>query len=436
MRKSFKAAFVSACAAASLLALGVSPASAHNTLDESVPAEGDVLESPPSTWTLTFEKSVPLDSASGTVINGDGVRTSLPSPRHGDSDKSIIFDLPQDLGGVINARWRLVGVDGHVISGRVSFTVQSLAPGVSTPISAPTGAALAEAIPDDEPTTISEPIRVALRLANFIFLLLLGGVLFAELFVAERSMMIRGGMALLRVGALGSAVVPLAQWWTFAVEVGSFGETLPLTPGVMFLIRSAAGFSMLAACELILRGHTQATSIKWQLGSAWTIYLIALAYAGHSRSQGFAWLGIPADVLHTTAISAWLGGLAALIFVIVPSVDVNQGVAYLSRFSHLAERAVIVVAGTGVIQTIRLHGSFTTLFTSTHGLLLLLKVSLVVLIIRLAARNRNVLRAVHDGSSNSNAHTRSVLVRSALKETVIAAFVLLVTAFLVGASLD
>lgn len=436
MRKTFKAVSVAACAAATLLALGVSPASAHNTFIESVPAEGDVLESPPTTWMLTFEKSVPLDSASGTVINGDGVRTTLPTPRHGDSDKTIIFDLPQDLSGEINARWRLVGVDGHVISSRVSFTVQSLVSGASTPIPATTGVVLAEATFDDEPSTITEPIRVALRLANFIFLFLLGGSLFVGLFVAERSMMIRSGMALLRVGAIGSAVVPLAQWWTFAIDIGSFSEALSLTPCVMFLIRSVAGFSMLAACESILRGHTRITAIRWQLCVAWAVYVVALAYGGHSRSQGMAWLGIPADVFHTSAVSAWLGGLVALIFVVLPSVDTRHGLTHLRRFSHLAERAVIVVAVTGVVQTIRLHGSMNSLLTSTHGLLLLLKVSLVAIIILFAARNRKILHATQESDSRSNARTKSLLVKSALKETVVAALVLVVTAFLVGASLD
>ena len=436
MRKLFRLMSLTACAIAALLALGVSPALAHNTFIESVPAEGDVLESPPSTWMLTFEKSVPLDSASGAVINGDGVRTALSTPRHGDSDKTIIFDLPQNLSGVINARWRLVGVDGHVISGRVSFTVQSLVSGESIPITATTGMAPVEATFDSEPTTVSEPIRVALRLANFVFLLLLGGVLFAELFVAERSMMIRSGMTLLRVGAWGSAVVPLAQWWAFAIDLGSFSEAFSLTPGVMFLLRSVGGFLILAACEMTLRGHTRINSIRWQLGVAWIVYAVALAYGGHSRSQGHAWLGIPADVLHTSAVSAWLGGLAALVLVVLPSVDTDQGVACLKRFSHLAERAVIVVAVTGVIQTIRLHASMSTLFTSTHGMLLLLKLASVAIIIRLAARNRKILRGIHEGGLTSNAHTKSVLVRSALKEMMIAAAVLVVTALLVGASLD
>jgi len=444
MRMWFRIMSLILSATAALLVFGSSPALAHNTFVDSSPAEGDIVESSPTSWTVTFEKFVPLDSASGVVVNGDGVRTSLPEPRHGSGDTTIVFDMPPNLSGAISARWRLVGVDGHVISGRVSFTVQSLVSEETTsadvsPATTPppdtTETPFDNVTFEDEPTNIPEPVRVALRLANFIFLLLLGGILFTELFLAERSVITRSGMTLLRIGALGSAVLPLAQWWTFATDLGGFRETLSMTPGVMFLIRSAAGFSMLGACEMILRGRTQFTSVKWQVGVAWAVYVVALAYGGHSRSQGFAWLGIPADVLHTSAVSAWLGGLVALIFVVLPSVDPNQGIAYLRRFSRLAERAVIVVAVTGAIQTIRLHGSLMTLFTSSHGMLLLLKLLLVAAIIRLAARNRSILRANQEDGSISNAHTKSTLVKSALKETSIAVVVLLVTAVLVGASL-
>lgn len=451
MRKWLRVLWLIVSATATLLAFGSSPALAHNTFVESSPAEGELLESPPTTWTVTFEKSVPLDSASGVVVNGDGVRTALSTPRHGTTDSTIIFDLPPNLNGAISARWRLVGVDGHVISGRVSFTVQTTASELpassdsSGLVDSSTSTAeipVDELIPeelllDDEPSMTPEPIRVVLRLAGFIFLLLLGGVFFVELSLAQQTIMVPTGTRFVRIGAWGSAIVPLVQLWTLSNDVGgSFSDVLSLTPGGMVLTKSLAGFSLVAGSEMVIRRRTRFSSVQWQLCVAWVAYLVALAYGGHSRSQGLAWLGIPADVLHTSAVSAWLGGLAALIFVVLPSVDPHQGVACLKRFSLLAERSVIVVAVTGLIQTVRLHGSITTLFTSTHGMLLLLKIFLVGIIIRLAARNRKILRTTQESDSSSNTHTKSVLVRSALKETTIALVVLAVTAFLVGASLD
>lgn len=444
MRKPFKAVILSACATAILLVLGAPPVSAHNTLDESVPAEGDVLESPPSTWTLTFEKSVPLDSASGVVINGDGVRTSLSVPRHGSSDSTIVFDLPSNLTGSISARWRLVGTDGHVISGRVSFSVDLSATGQQGQIEGSAGSVFTpppnnESVEpiQEEWTTTPEPIRVVLRLFGFLFLLLLGGIFFVDLFIAEGAAHTSAGRRMLLLGSIGVMLVPLLQFWSFVNDLGgSVGDALSLTPGVMLLVRSAVGCALIGASTSISSGRTTLTGIRWQVGLAWLTYLVALAYGGHSRSRDFPWLGIPADVLHVTAISAWLGGLAALVFAVLPSVTNDQGVTCFRQFSRLAERAVLVVALTGSIQTVRLHGNVSTLFSSTHGILLLAKLLLVALILRFAARNRTILKESHDPDLQAHKRIRSLLVKSALKETVIASGVLLITSVMIGASLD
>ena len=71
-------------------AFGVNPALAHNSFDSSSPADGEVLEGAPSTWTVTFAKSVPLESFSGEVINGDGIRTQLSNPTLGSSDNIVV----------------------------------------------------------------------------------------------------------------------------------------------------------------------------------------------------------------------------------------------------------------------------------------------------------------------------------------------------------
>ena len=119
-----KLSILGVLASISALSFNVSPVSAHNTFSESSPSEGQQLTTAPTEWSIVFEKPVPLNSASGTVTNGDGTRTTLSAPRHGATENVIIFDLPAGLSGEISTRWRLVGVDGHVISGRVKFSIQ------------------------------------------------------------------------------------------------------------------------------------------------------------------------------------------------------------------------------------------------------------------------------------------------------------------------
>lgn len=446
MRIFLRASLVVFCAVAALLSFSASPVFAHNTFIDSSPAEGDVLSSAPSSWSVTFEKSVPLNSASGVVVNGDGVRTPLSSPRHGDSDSTVIFDLPPDLSGNINARWRLVGVDGHVISGRVSFIVQSL--GTDVPIDAvdsgvDASIATTATTPFDDQTLDEESVgapqlvRIALRLTNFLMLMALGGLLFAERFVARRHTTSQVGIRMLQVGALGSALIPLIQLWIFSSDLGGgLGNALSLTPGAMLVVRSIAGFTLFAGCRIGFRQPFGFDRMQWQLAGSWLVYLVALAYGGHSRSQALPWLGIPADVMHITAVSAWLGGLAALIFVILPTISVDQGIMSLQRFSRLAERSVIVVAITGTIQTIRLHGSIVTLFSSSHGLLLIVKLLLVGTVVWLASRNRSTLRNFQQGDLKASTRTKSSVIKSSLKELLVSSAVLAITAVMVGASLD
>lgn len=66
---------------------GAQPASAHNALDTSVPSAGAVLTEVPATWSLTFTKDVPLDSASAELVAASGVRTALPAPTYGVSKR-------------------------------------------------------------------------------------------------------------------------------------------------------------------------------------------------------------------------------------------------------------------------------------------------------------------------------------------------------------
>ena len=64
-----KLSILGVLASISALSFNVSPASAHNTFSESSPSEGQQLTTAPTEWSIVFEKPVPLNSASGAVIN-------------------------------------------------------------------------------------------------------------------------------------------------------------------------------------------------------------------------------------------------------------------------------------------------------------------------------------------------------------------------------
>jgi len=175
-------------------------------------------------------------------------------------------------------------------------------------------------------------------------------------------------------------------------------------------------------------------NMQWKAGAGVlaTLHLASLAYGGHSRTEALPWLGVPADILHTAGGAVWLGGLVAVIFAVAPAVSPAQGVVAFDRFGYAAERAVGVVAVTGIIQSLRLHGDIASLVTSWHGALLLLKIALVGIIIRHAAHNRRVLARTRAMEVATPGSTRTVLVQAALTEAALGVAVVGITSILVG----
>ena len=427
-------------------AYGASAVYAHNTQETSSPASGEVLVLAPTEWIVGFTKSVPLASASGEIVGSDGVRVALAPPRHGATDNIIVFDMPPNLVGAVTARWRLVGVDGHVISGRIPFSVEAAAvvpEATVTPetVVAPEAeVAPVVAVVEESDSTVAEPIRFSLRLVNYVSLMALAGVLMAEWLLAQGTLALSLARRFALVGALGVAIAPLFQLLIFIDDIqiagtswlSGFGDALSMTAGGMLFAKTVLGMLLVALVQKTADIGALNSLRSRLIAATGVMYLVALAYVGHSRSQAAPWLGVPVDVVHTAAASTWLGGLAALVFVVIPKVDTERGVAAFDRFGRVAERAVAVLVVTGIIQMLRLHGNPLSMLTNRHGLLLIFKISLVALMLWLAARNRRELGAQRRRESTQPKTLRRLLVRASLIETAIGAVVLVITSVLVA----
>jgi copper transport protein len=426
---------------------------AHNNQIDSSPKNGDTLATAPPAWTVSFAKSVPLNSASGEVINGDGTRTPLTQISQGSSDSVIVFSLPTGLTGSITARWRLVGVDGHIISGRVSFVVQATVstPTVPNSLDNQTPTTLMPAVPttlplqevsSSEATAVSEPIRVSLRSLNYLGIILLGGMLVAELSIARGSMTLLFGRRLMTAGLALLVGSSLIQTLIFNNDIKDPSESslsslfgiFSSTPGAMLATKTIASVVLAALLFRSIQEGVLSRSSQTQLLLIIPMFLVTLAYGGHSRSQSLPWLGIPVDALHVTSMAIWIGGLITMLLVVIPNISHDKAINAFQRFSYIAERSVIVLVITGVIQMTRLHYGVSTLFTSTHGLLLLGKLIIVALMLRLAAKNRSVLVRKTSASLTNPLKLRAQLMRSTLIESAMGIVVIVLTATLVAIS--
>jgi len=405
-----------------------------------------VLDASPQAWTVTFDKDVPIDSASGVLQGPDGSRTPLRTPRHGASARDVVFDLPPGLSGAYTARWRLVGTDGHVISGRVSFTVAAPAPtaettvpdattgttvAVASTVPADTSVAPSSGTPPDDGGTDTDGGGTPAAARWIVRLLTLAALAFAFGVLATDFIVAHGAIRLVRRSTVGRAILaavaiaPVLELVTFAVDATADGglplrDALDTVPGTMLLLRVAAGL-VAAACLAFATFSPTGTAGYGTAAAAVLVMATTVSWVGHPRSEGSPWLGVPLDVAHSAAMGAWLGGLAVTFGAVARHLSDADLQRALRRFGAVASWSVAILVATGTAQALRLHGGVPS---GRHGAILAVKVVVVAGMLLLAAVVRSHLQ-------RGTGADRGSLVRLALAEIGTGAVVLAASAALV-----
>jgi copper resistance protein C len=139
--------------AATALLLAPAAASAHDTLSESSPSDGDVGPSPEQV-VLTFTGDV---GSIGTAVEVTGPQGTAGAGEPVVEGRTVTVPLAPDLpAGDYTVSWRVTSADGHPISGEFGFGVEAeeATEPTTEPTSAPTSAPTAE--PTDEGATAEE----------------------------------------------------------------------------------------------------------------------------------------------------------------------------------------------------------------------------------------------------------------------------------------
>lgn len=413
-----------------------STASAHNSLASSTPSDGARLSKAPTSIEWVFVNPVPLDTLTVTLITADGSRRTLPGSSHRDATRKVVVTpLPALTPGSVSLRWRLVGADGHPVTGRVDVTLLA-GPASTPPPPAATGAATTSATPTSATPAPSSSSATAARVAPTAAPLAVPSTVTPAAPLTEdaspstpallrwllRFASYLAVMAVVGVLAVGASIDPgivdrsrprqVLGWSLLAIGVLSVGQlgVLAADLGGTRLLRSfghldqalstwtgtalAARIAVAAALWIILLGTRLASdSVFWAAAWLGAIgLLITWAMAGHAASLRWPWLGVPADVAHHGAAAAWLAGLVVVWLAARPEVAPDVALLHLRRFSAVALVCVVLVVLTGVIQVIRLTGNIFDLLQTTHGRLVGVKLVLVVMLVGAGAFNRTRLR--------------------------------------------
>lgn len=431
-----------------IVGIGLLPAGsvrAHNGLSSSNPADGATLAAAPSSISLVFTGDVPLDSVSMEIIDTSAVRTELTGFTHGPAgDTEVLAPLPALSAGVSTVRWRLVGPDGHVVSGRIQFTIEATTAAATTTVAV----VPLDPVPTVDSVGFSEPwstpgaLRWLLRVVSYLAMLMFAGVVLAAAYVwpaaaADDELRRVMGWSL---GVLASTA--LAQWLVVAGDIkaaapwnasGGLSAALETDVGTAMLAR----LLLVAAIAAVLVMPLRRPEFRWRWIISLTVVLLGTwAWAGHAKSLRWPWLGVPLDIVHHAAAAAWLGGLAVVGWWTTRRSDDHDVVAAVTRFGVVARTAVITLAVTGALQSVRLDGGPVALFTTRHGALVLLKAVLLAVMLLAADVNRRRVAARLTTPERVSPRVLANLRRAMMTELSIGVLIVAITAGLVVTTPD
>jgi copper transport protein len=384
-----------------LLAMPVR-ADAHAELESSEPASGEQLATAPTEVVLHFTEAVDLTGDTLTVLDADGERLDIGKPEHPRGEgASVAASLPDLDDGAYVVAWRVVSSDSHPIGGAFTFRV-----GEAGADAADDQALIDEVLGGsrDGDSTLGA-VFGAVRFAGLAGITVLVG---SVAFVAWLWPSGAGDRRARRLVTAAWAATVVATGLSIPLQgayvaAGTLGDALGLDvvademgarTGRAWVVRLLL---LAAAAVLLPRLARAASSTGARVASVvgGVALLATISLTGHAVSGDLVPLAFVTDVVHLSAVSVWLGGLAVLVVALLwegadaPDDEVE---AVVGRFSPVAFAAVVAIVASGTVQGWRQVGSYDALLETGYGRLLVLKVALVSAMLVAAAVSRSWVR--------------------------------------------
>jgi copper transport protein len=365
-----------------------STALAHVTLESSVPATQSRVETAPTEIRLRFSQPVTITSNAIQVLAPDGTVLSGTAKTE-DGGYVVVAPVSRLVDGQgYTVRWRAIGADGHSPGGVFTFGV-----GVGAP--PPTEAVGASG------TTWRDDVA---RWVFFGALAMLIGPLVVRLLLVKGSVPERLERRFHLVSVVATFLVIDVGITAFVLRASNalqlpiadlpYGDLQPFAEktrfGVAFLVMTV-GFGIVAA--LLLVGWVfDRLSLRWPALLLSLALVSGLSLSGHQATEAnSSWLSELADWLHLVAASVWVGGVAALAFLVWPLAPALRRAAFLG-FARLAVALVaVMVLGGAYLALVRLS-ELSDLWETQYGRFLLLKAAIVAIALVWGAVHHFVLR--------------------------------------------
>lgn len=399
-RPSVRPALLSVCPLLITLVLIAFPlqTEAHANLDRADPAPDALLAAPPRTIDIWLtepvaEESDGRDAFSIRVLDQSSRDLTVSDQSIVDGDRTHIRAAVRGVGtGTYTVVWsNRSATDGHTISGSYAFRVASStrAPGAAT-------------------TDADNPAAWAVLtrwLTFFGAAVIAGGFAIGwfALGADESTVARRRRMTMIALGAvvalIATAIEPVLQTWRPepGVTATGFADSLHALPNAWWC-RPVAAFAAILISAWAWRQITkeqQLSPITVGLGViAGLGILLGLSLTSHAAGRAdWRSIALTSNVLHQWAAALWVGGLVTLA-VWWPNRPEDSSTAVVRRFSRLALGLALVGIVTGVVNAGFVLPRLRSLWTSTYGDILIVKVAIVVPVLALATFHRASLRRI------------------------------------------
>ncbi|TML81794.1 MAG: hypothetical protein E6G09_11965 [Actinobacteria bacterium] len=360
-------------AAAGALALPAA-AWAHAVLVRTSPLPSSVVNSPPPVVLLTYSEAVEPRFAIVSITNAAGQQQIAGSPRRSAADpNTLVVPLHRLAQGWYLVYWRVISVDGHPVRGAFTFAVGPN-PGPAPQFPVPS---ISE--------TAATPSLVTARAIVFL------------------SVMAAIGLFILRIATARPVVRRVSETRLRALSV-AFGisAAIALIATPVYVVMATAQFALRGVFDLgnILPLVRDSAFGRGYLDLELTFALFVLAAAlalwvdrPERPQRSIAELLSTVGALLAAAATLLVPGLSGLIGLLVlwRSLPVARRVAGLSvcvpRFSNTAFVSVLLLIGSGVGASIIHFPTFSSLWQTSYGQALLVKIGLLGAASMLAAVN-------------------------------------------------
>ena len=397
MRRTLAVAIVAAAA----LALPAS-AWAHAALLKTFPTASAEVDTPPAQLRLVYDEVVEPRFAVVSVTDA-AAHQQVDGPVHRSASNPYELDAPlkRSAEGWYLVFWRVISADGHPVRGAFLYRI---GPNPGPPPQF--------VIPSLSETAVT-PGLIALRWLTFLSAMAAIGLFVLRTVIARpvvarvpetrlRAVSIAFGIAV-AIGLVATPIYVLLATAQFALRsFWSIGALVPLMDvsafgrGYLRFELLFALFALAAAAAIWLDRPERARRSVAGLLSLWGALLAAGAQllvpgaAGHAAQTSPRTLALVLDWLHLASGSLWVGGLIGLL-VLWSSLPVARRTAGLvvcvPRFSNTAFVSVVLLLGSGIGAAVLHLPTLATLWQTGYGKTIIIKASLLLAAMLLAAVN-------------------------------------------------